>query len=155
MFLRHPFAIVGVALVAALLSACGKAKVAAGETAEAPTPVTVEPAVRGAIDHMVTADAILFPINQANVTAKISAPVKRVLVNRGDHVRAGQLLLELESADLAASANEAKHQYEQAQSANQTLTGATVPEDKTKAQTDVQTARQMLEAAKKVYESRA
>ena len=54
--------------------------------------------MRGAIDHMVTADAVLYPINQANVTPKISAPVKRVLVNRGDHVRAGQLLAELESA---------------------------------------------------------
>jgi HlyD family secretion protein len=141
-------------MAAVLLSACGKAKEAAGEAAEAPTPVTVEPAVRGAIDHMVTADAILFPINQANVTAKISAPVKRVLVNRGDHVRAGQLLLELESADLAASANEAKHQYEQTQASYQTLTGATVHEDKTKAQTDVQTAQQMVQAAKRVYESR-
>ncbi len=59
--------------------------------AEAATPVTVETAVRGAIDHMVTADAVLYPVNQANVTSKISAPVKRVLVNRGDHVRAGQI----------------------------------------------------------------
>ena len=79
----------------------------------------VETAVRGAIDHMVTADAVLYPINQANVTSKISAPVRRVLVNRGDHVRAGQLLVELESGDLAASASESKSQYEQAQAAYQ------------------------------------
>ena len=88
-----------------------------GEETEAPTPVTVETAVRGAIDHVVTADAVLYPVNQANVTSKISAPVKRVLVNRGDHVRAGQVLAELESADLAAAANESEHQYEQAQAA--------------------------------------
>ena len=108
----------------------------------------------GAIDHVVTADAVLYPINQANVTPKISAPVKRVLVNRGDHVRAGQLLAELESGDLAASANESKHQYEQTQAAYQTLTGATVLEDKTKAQSDVQTAQQTLDAAKKLYDNR-
>jgi multidrug efflux pump subunit AcrA (membrane-fusion protein) len=141
----------------ALLSGCGKGKEAAaagGEAPEAPTPVTVEAANLGAIDHVVTADAVLYPINQANVTAKISSPVKRVLVNRGDHVRVGQLLAELESGDLAASANESNSQYEQTQAAYQTLTGATVPEDKNKAQIDVQTAQQVLDAAKKVYDSR-
>ncbi|HTD43042.1 MAG TPA: efflux RND transporter periplasmic adaptor subunit [Bryobacteraceae bacterium] len=147
----------------ALLAGCGKAKPAAdapaaaaagGEAPEAPTPVTVETANLGAIDHVVTADAVLYPINQANVTAKISSPVKRVLVNRGDHVRAGQLLAELESGDLAAAANESNSQLEQTQAAYQTLTGATVPEDKTKAQTDVETAKQVLDAAKKVYDSR-
>jgi HlyD family secretion protein len=141
-----------------LLSGCGKGKGAAeaagGEAPEAPTPVTVETATLGAIDHVVAADAVLYPINQANVTAKISSPVKRVLVNRGDHVRAGQLLAELESGDLAAAANESNQQYEQTQAAYQSLTGATVPEDKNKAQADVQTAQQNFDAAKKLYDSR-
>jgi len=136
-----------------VLAGCGKEK-AKEEEHEPPTPVTVETAGLGAIDRVVTADAVLYPINQANVTPKISAPVKRVLVNRGDHVRAGQLLAELESGDLAASANESNHQYEQTQAAYQTLTGATVLEDKTKAQADVQTAQQTLDAAKKLYDNR-
>jgi HlyD family secretion protein len=89
------------------------------------------------------------------VTPKLSAPVKRMLVNRGDHVRAGQVVAELETSDLAASAEESKHQLEQAQAAYQTMTGATVPEDKQKSQSDVQTARAGLDGAKKVYESRA
>jgi HlyD family secretion protein len=130
------------------------AKAAGGEAPEAPTPVTVEAAVKGAIDHMVTADAVLYPVNQSNVTSKISAPVKRVLVNRGDHVRVGQLLAELESGDLSTALEESKHQQEQIQSAYQTLTGATVPEDRTKAQADVQSAQQGLETAKKLYENR-
>ncbi len=138
---------------ALVLAGCGKEK-AKEEAAEAATPVTVETAVRGAIDHMVTADAILYPINQANVTPKISAPVKRVLVNRGDHVRAGQIVAELESGDLAAAANESKSQYEQSQAAFQTTTGATVPDDKTKAEADAQTARQVFEAAKKLHDNR-
>jgi len=137
-----------------LLLGCGKER-AKEEEHEPPTPVTVETAGLGAMDHVVTADAVLYPINQANVTPKITAPVKRVLVNRGDHVRAGQLLAELESGDLAAAANESNHQYEQTQAAYQTLTGATVLEDKTKAQSDVQTAQQTLDAAKKLYENRA
>ena len=137
-----------------LLAGCGKDAKEEKAEAEGPTTVMVESAVQGAIDHVVTADAVLYPINQANVTSKISAPVRRVLVNRGDHVRSGQVLVELESADLAAAANESKSQYEQTQAAYQTLTGATVHEDKTKAQSDVQAADQTYEAAKKVYESR-
>jgi HlyD family secretion protein len=129
-------------------------KEAGGEEPSAPTPVTVEAAVRGAIDRVITADAVLYPFNQSNVTSKISAPVKRVLVNRGDHVRVGQLLAELEAGDLAAGVEESRHQQEQAQAAYQTITGATIPEDKTKAQADLQAAAQGLETAKKLYENR-
>ena len=146
----------GLLLVSALLSGCGKG----GETkeaaeTEAPTPVTVEPAVRGAIDHVITADAVLYPINQANVIPKLTAPVRRILVNRGDHVRVGQLLAELETADLAAAAEETRHQYEQTQAVSQTLTGATVAEDRAKAESDVRSAQQALDTAQKLYDNRA
>jgi HlyD family secretion protein len=157
----HPAArylLVGAAFLAVVqLAGCGKTKdkeAETGEGQEAPTPVTVEPALRGAIDHVVTADAVLYPVNQANVTPKISAPVKRVLVNRGDHVRAGQLLAELETGDLAAGVEESKHQFEQTQAAYQTMTGATALEDKGKAQSDLQAAQQALDAARKLYDNR-
>lgn len=138
-----------------LLTGCGKSSEtkSAAET-EAPTPVTVEPAVRGAIDHVITADAVLYPINQANVIPKLSAPVRRILVNRGDHVRVGQLLAELETADLSAAAEESKHQYEQTQAASKTLTGATVGEDRAKAESDVKSAQQALDSAQKLYDNR-
>jgi HlyD family secretion protein len=153
MTMSHFPTIPSLILAAALLTGCGKAKEDAAGT-EAPTPVLVETATLGAIDHVVTADAVLFPINQANVTPKISAPVKRVLVNRGDHVRVGQLIAELESGDLASAVEEAKYQYEQAQSAYATVTGATVVEDQTKAQADVQSAQSAFDAAKKLYDTR-
>jgi HlyD family secretion protein len=144
----------GLMVAAALLAGCGKAKDETAVETEAPTPVTVETAVLGAIDHIVTADAVLFPINQANVTPKISAPVSRMLVNRGDHVRIGQLIADLESKDLAAAVQEARFQYQQAQSAYATVTGATVVEDETKARADVQSAQSAFDAAKKLYDSR-
>jgi multidrug efflux pump subunit AcrA (membrane-fusion protein) len=144
---------IGLAAVA-LLAGCGKKDAAAGAEQEPPTHVMVEAAARGAIDRVISADAVLYPINQSNVTSKISAPARRVLVNRGDHVRAGQLLVELENGDLAAAAEDAQQQYEQAQAAYQTVTGATVPEDRTKAQADVQAAQQTFDAAKKLYDNR-
>lgn len=141
-------------LVAAfLLTACGGAKKEAAGV-EAPTPVQVETVRKGPIDHVITADAVLYPVNQSAVTAKISSPVSRVLVNRGDHVKAGQLVVELESADLAAGANESRNLYNQAESSLQAMTGATTVEDKAKAEADLQSARKVLETAKKIYDSR-
>jgi HlyD family secretion protein len=143
----------GLLALAVMFGGCGKAPDKAAD-AEAPTPVEVDDVTRGPIDVIVSADAVLYPVNQANMTSKISAPVRRVLVNRGDHVKAGQLLAELESRDLSAAAEESKSQLAQAQSAYQTVSGATVPEDRTKAQADVQAGRESLDAAKKLYENR-
>ena len=149
------FAIVAMAAVAAaLLSGCGKSKGKAQEAAEAPTKVMVESASLGAIDQLVVGDAILYPVNQANVTSKIAAPVKRILVNRGDRVKAGQLLVEMESADLAAAVRESRSQYEQSQAAYQTVTGATIPEDRAKVGADLRAAQQAFDAAKRLYENR-
>jgi multidrug efflux pump subunit AcrA (membrane-fusion protein) len=153
--MRFHYQAASLALSLALLAGCGAKKDEEAADAEAPTPVQLETVRKGPIDHVITADGILYPVNQANVTAKISAPVRRVLVNRGDHVKAGQLLVELETADLAATANESKSLYEQSQAALQTVTGATVIEDRNKAQSDLQAATEALDAARKVYDSRA
>jgi len=64
------------------------------------------------------------------------------------------LIADLESKDLAAAVQEARFQYQQAQSAYATVTGATVVEDETKARADVQSAQSAFDAAKKLYDSR-
>lgn len=143
------------ALAALALLACGKKdKGDEGGESEAAAPVQVEAARRGPIDHIVSVDAVLYPVNQSNVMSKISAPVERVMVNRGDHVRAGQPIAELENRDLTAAASESRGQLEQAQAAYQTTTGATVFEDQTKAKADVDAAAQALDAARRLYENR-
>ncbi|MGA8595863.1 MAG: efflux RND transporter periplasmic adaptor subunit [Bryobacteraceae bacterium] len=137
--------------------ACSKSKDAEGAASDenAPAaPVQVAVAERTAIHSYITAEAVLYPLKQANVVPKISAPVARFLVQRGDHVREGQLLAILEDRDLVAAANESKQLYEQAQAAYKTTTAATMPNDLTKARTDVESARQALDAAQRVYENR-
>jgi HlyD family secretion protein len=141
-----------IALSMAILS-CGGAK-KKEEAEDAATPVQVATAERRNIQRVITAEAVLYPIGQSAVTSKISAPVRRFLVNRGDHVRKGQLLAELEDRDLAAAVNENKALYSQAQSQYQTITKATIPEDETKSRTDVYSARQALDAAKKLFDNR-
>jgi multidrug efflux pump subunit AcrA (membrane-fusion protein) len=109
---------------------------------------------RAPIQHIVTVEAVLYPLQQASIVPKISAPVQRFLAQRGDHVQKGQLLAVLEDRDLAAAAQESKDLYLQAEANYENTKSATVPGDITKAQADVQSTREALDAARKVYESR-
>jgi multidrug efflux pump subunit AcrA (membrane-fusion protein) len=141
------------AALAAMLSACGGKEKAAGDT-DAPTAVQIAKALRGPIERIITADAILYPVTQSAITPKISAPVRRFLVNRGDPVTKGQLLAELEDRDLVSALSEAKAQWEQAQAQFLTTTQAQLPEEMTKAVADEQSAKQALDAAKRLYDNR-
>jgi len=138
------------AVALAFLAACsGEAK------EEAPVvPVQLVSVEKATLQQKVTADAVLFPIAQSAIVPKISAPVEKFLVNRGSHVRAGQLLAVLENRDLAAAAQENKGAYDQAQAAYETTTAADLPQEIQKAQLDAQAAKQQLDAQQKIYDSR-
>jgi len=69
-------------------------------------------------------------------------------------VHQGQLLATLENRDLSAAALDNKGAYQQAEAAYSTSIGATLPEENAKAELDVQTAQQELEAQQKLYDSR-
>jgi multidrug efflux pump subunit AcrA (membrane-fusion protein) len=139
-------------LIAALLtSSCAKKE--AAET-EQPAPVQVTAVTQAAIHNVVGGDGILFPNDQASVMPKISAPVQKFYVNRGDHVKKGQLLAELENRDLTAQAAESKGALEQAESNLRTTTGAAIPESVVKAQTDVDADKEVVDAAKQVLDAR-
>ena len=135
-----------------LLTSCTKKT--GGEVKEAPAPVQVTAATQETIRRTVEADGALFPQDQASVVPKISAPVQKFSVSRGDHVQAGQVLATLENRDLAAAVNQAKAQVAQAESNLRATTAATVPEQVTKAQTDVASAQQTAEAARVLVENR-
>ncbi len=140
--------------LAALLVISGCSKSSSSAETEPATPVQVATAKREPIEQMVTAEAVLYPVKQANVIPKISAPVARFLVQRGDHVRQGQLLAVLEDRDLVAAADESKALYRQAEASYENTRAAVMPEDITKAKADADANRQALDAARKVYESR-
>ncbi|MEO8255820.1 MAG: efflux RND transporter periplasmic adaptor subunit [Acidobacteriota bacterium] len=117
------------------------------------TPVQVAGVATATIHDVVAADAVLYPNDQASITPKINAPVRRFLVNRGDRVTQGQLLAELENRDLIAAATESRGQLALAESNARTTTAA-VPEQVTKAQTDVDAGRAQTDAAQKLFDSR-
>ena len=133
------------------LAACSKPKEAETEPV---APVQVTEVKRDSIERIVAADGILYPLDQASVMPKISAPIKEFKIKRGDHVTKDQLLATLENRDLEAAVAEAKQLYEQAQAGQRNTTGAQLPEDATKARQDVTSTKEALDAAQKVYESR-
>jgi multidrug efflux pump subunit AcrA (membrane-fusion protein) len=134
-----------------LLSSCSKKE---EKEIEAPAPVQVTAVTQDTIRRIVAGDGMLFPRDQASVMPKIAAPVQRFLVQRGDHVKQGQLLAVLESRDLTAGEGESKAVLAQAEANLRSTTSATVPEAVVKAQTDVDTAKQTEEAAKKLLDNR-
>jgi HlyD family secretion protein len=123
-------------------------------TAESVAPVQTVEVQRASIERIILARAILHPSDQAVVMPKISAPVQEFYVNRGDHVRKGQLLAQLENNDLASAVLEAKGTADEAEASHRNTTAATLPEETAKAQSEVQSAKEALDAAQKLYESR-
>jgi len=69
-------------------------------------------------------------------------------------VKEGQLLAELENADLASAAEQSKGEFEQAEAGYATTTGASLPQQIQKAELDADTFKAAYEAQKKIYEAR-
>ena len=63
---------------------------------------------RGDLTVMVTATGVLEPVNQVEVGTEISGTVKSVEVDFNDHVKVGQVLARLDTAQLEARARQAK-----------------------------------------------
>jgi HlyD family secretion protein len=123
--------------------------------AEEPTvSVQVAPVEKTTIQHVVETQAVLFPLQQAAIVPKISAPVQKFLVKRGSPVKEGQLLAVLENRDLAAAVQDTKGSFEQQQATYETTTAANLPEEIQKAEADMQQAQQALDAQEKVFQSR-
>lgn len=134
----------------ALLAGCQKAE-------QAPAPVVYVQAVhpgQAKISEEIIADATLAPLAQASISPRVTAPVKKFLVQRGAKVRAGELLAILENGDLAAAVVDNKGAYTAAQASYDTTTRATVEEDFTKAQLDLAQAKTNLDLNQSIVESR-
>jgi multidrug efflux pump subunit AcrA (membrane-fusion protein) len=116
--------------------------------------VQVSPAQRAPIAQTVTAEAVVFPLEQATVAPKITSTIKRFLVQRGTPVKKGQLLAELENTDLSAAAESSKGDYEQAEATYVTAVSAGLPQQLQKAELDAASAKSAFEAQQRIYDSR-
>src|SRR5690242_5787093 len=99
-----------------MLAACStpKEEPKAGETEHVVT-VDVAPVLSATVSLKVTSDALLYPLQQAALIPKISAPVRKFYVDRGSRVTAGEILAELENRDLAGAVAENEAALQQAE----------------------------------------
>ena len=126
----------------------GASGCATKEAADEAPSVSVQAALAEskAIQREVTADAILYPKDQAALVPKINAPIQKFYVDRGSPVHAGQLLAELENRDIASSVADNQGAYQQAEASYQTALQ--------KAQQDLTLAKQQLDAQQRLYDNR-
>jgi HlyD family secretion protein len=96
----------------------------------------------------------VYPLEQATVAPKISAPIKKFYVQRGTRVKKGQLLVQLENSDLSAAAESSKGDFELAEANYATTVGSSLPQQIQKAELDAVSAKSNFEAQQKVYDSR-
>jgi HlyD family secretion protein len=122
-----------------------------------PTPlvaVQVTPAKRGPIELEISSDAVVYPLQQAILTPKITSTIAKFYVQRGTKVKQGQLLALLENQDLAGAAEQSKGEFEQAEASYATTTGASLPQQIQKAELDAHAAKLAFDAQQKVYDAR-
>ena len=115
---------------------------------EANVTVSVQAATteNATIQDKISADAILYPCDQAAIVPRVNAPIKKFYVERGSKVHAGQLLAELEARDLAGAVTENQGGYEQAE--------ATYNSAMQSARQDLNASKEQLDAAQKLFDSR-
>lgn len=116
--------------------------------------VQVTPVRKSAIEETISAEAVIFPVQQAVVMPKITSPIKQFMVQRGSRVHKGQLLAILENSDLSAAAEQSKGEFEQAEAGYSTTTGASIPQQIQKAELDAAAAKAAFDAQQKVFDSR-
>ena len=126
------------------------------QEAEKEPVVTVEttPAQRATISQTISSEAVIYPLEQATISPKITAPITEFKVRRGDRVRKGQVLAKLENKDLAGQAEASEGSFESADAVYKTSVDATIPQQVQKAQVDAEAAKAAYEAQLRVYNSR-
>jgi HlyD family secretion protein len=89
---------------------------------QTPIKVRVTTVQRGPIRSLVSTNGKIEPVQNFEAHAPIATTVKRLLVKEGDHVRKGQLLLQLDDADIRTQATRAQAQIKTAQADQSAIT---------------------------------
>ncbi len=140
-----------VLLAAVWMTACGSSPKLSSPPADVTVQVTK--AENRAISQIVSVGGVVFPLHQASLSPKITAPVKTFYIKRGDHVHRGQLLAVLENKDLSAAAVSASGTLDTAKATYTTTTGTGIPEQLQTAKLNLRNAEANLKAQQKLYDS--
>jgi HlyD family secretion protein len=129
-----------------------------GVKEEAPEKPVVEVRVARAesadVALTVEAPAFVFAREQANIGARVTAPIRKLMVRKGDSVAAGQLLAQLDNRDLAAQRDEAAAAVAEAEANLQRVASGTLPADIEHSRGQAATTAAALNQAQKFYDRR-
>jgi len=120
---------------------------AAPSPAEVAVPVEVRPVETTTLFETVVAGGPVAGVEEVTVTTKLTGRVEAVLVKEGDSVRSGQVLLRIESGELAAGARQAEASLASAQSRLQMMVEGARPQERAQVQDQVRQAEANLAAA--------
>jgi HlyD family secretion protein len=147
---RSSFSIAVVAVLPLFLAGCGPSE----KEKEPVATVQVTPAELASISEFISSEAVVFPLKQATVSPKITSTITDFKVQRGSHVKKGQLLAILENKDLEAQAQASQGDLEQADANYSIEVNSGLPQQIQKAELDAVAAKSAFDATQKVYDSR-
>src|SRR6266487_5576544 len=108
-FARRPWIVWAVGLIVAVVL------LASFASRDDSVPVLAATVSRGTIRSVISTNGKIEPVQNFEAHAPIATTVKRLLVKEGDHVRKGQLLLQLDDADIRSQAARARAQVKAAE----------------------------------------
>jgi HlyD family secretion protein len=127
------------------------------EEEKAPKPIVEVKTAKAEVADLeltVRAPANIFPREQANIAARVTARIVKLYARKGDAVAAGQLLAALENHDLIAQRDEAKAAITDAEANLQKTTAGTVPTDLERARGQIAMTKATLDQSQKIYDRR-
>jgi multidrug efflux pump subunit AcrA (membrane-fusion protein) len=145
-------ALVVILILIVLVVATWKWRHSSSEATEEATPVVsvkVAKVEKEPIAAEVTAFGTIWPREKADVGAKISAQIKKMALLKNKVVKAGEVIVVLESRDLQAQRAEAVAALNEAVANERSVTTGTIP------QTNAQDARALRDAGAKAATARA
>jgi HlyD family secretion protein len=116
-------------------------------------PIRAARASRENVAATITTNGKIEPVDNFEAHAPAPATVKRVLVQQGDHVKAGQLLLQLDDADARAQAEKALAQLRAAEADLKAVKGGGTHEEVLTTESELVKARADLDTARRNYEA--
>lgn len=122
-------------------------------TRPGPLKVRATKVERGPIRSLISTNGKVEPIQNFEAHAPVATTVKRLLVKEGDHVRRGQLLLQLDDADLRSQAVHAQAQMKTALANQSDLTTGGTQEELLTLDSELIKARSIRDAAQRSVEA--
>lgn len=116
--------------------------------------VRIAAAERRTIAAQASALGTIWPVQQATVSAKISAPIKQMALLKNRSVREGEVIAVLESRDLQSQRSEAFAALNEARITERNVAGGTIPQTAAQDDKALRDARANLATARATLERR-